>query len=83
MPSGRGNPLRPVGHHGLAAVVSWLAISLDEAAFFGLAGRPLPVFGAGGSPVPGFAAHRGGAACPPGVVKVVWKGVFWDESSVL
>ena len=32
---------------GLAAVVSWLAISLDEAAFFGLAGRPLPVFGAG------------------------------------
>lgn len=42
-----GNPLRLLATMGLAAVVSWLAISLDEAAFFGLAGRPLPVFGAG------------------------------------
>lgn len=32
---------------GLAAVVSWLAISLDEAAFFGLDGHPLPLLGAG------------------------------------
>ena len=67
---------------GLAAVVSWLAISLDEALL--RAGRPPSArFWSGGSPVPGFAAHRGGAVCPPGVVRVVWKGVFWDESSVL
>ena len=32
---------------GLAAVVSWLALSIDEAAFFGLAGHPLPLLGAG------------------------------------
>ena len=32
---------------GLAAVVSWLALSIDEAAFFGLAGTRCPFWGQG------------------------------------
>ncbi|MFQ8984557.1 MAG: hypothetical protein ACLR6W_10145 [Evtepia sp.] len=42
---GRSSPL--LATLGLAAVVSWLALSIDEAAFFGLAGHPLPLLGAG------------------------------------
>ncbi len=60
-----GNPLRPVGHHGPGRCGVVAGHFLDEAAFFGLVTALCP-FLERGSPVPGFAAHRGGAVCPPG-----------------
>ena len=66
-----GNPLRPVGHHGPGRC-GVVAGHFPRRGRLLRAGRPPSArFWSGGSPVPGFAAHRGGAVCPPGVVRVV------------